>query len=238
MQGPAPGVTRQAARNRDESAAQGAGRATVVSGSPSSCVHLKQVVRERAEHGPRGVGVVVAGGKVRQRLVFEIGDDLLDDGVIAVLGLDHGELVGAVGDQAEVPPVWEQLGLRANEAGAPDDQPPVAVDGLGDLRLPADGVVDVLPGALVDRLDCRFDLLDVAYADRVLPADLLQVLKDLGVPKPRVGSEQLLPVAPARSTRAASSWQKRSIPFCVFADPLRIRMCSTSLVSARVARIG
>jgi hypothetical protein len=38
-------------------------------------------------------------------LVFEVGDDLLDDGVLAVLGLDQGELVGAVGDEREVAPV-------------------------------------------------------------------------------------------------------------------------------------
>jgi hypothetical protein len=43
--------------------------------------------------------VEVAGGKVRQRLVFEVGDDLLDDGVLAVLGLDDGEILGAVGDE-------------------------------------------------------------------------------------------------------------------------------------------
>jgi hypothetical protein len=28
----------------------------------------------------------VAGGEVRERLVFEVGDDLLDEGVVAVLG--------------------------------------------------------------------------------------------------------------------------------------------------------
>ena len=46
------------------------------------------------------------------------------------------------------------------------------------------------------------------------------------------------PLALARSTRAISSSTKRLIPFCVFADPFRRRMCSASLVSARVARIG
>lgn len=30
---------------------------------------------------------------MRQRLVFEVGDDLLDDGVVAVLGLDDLRLV-------------------------------------------------------------------------------------------------------------------------------------------------
>ena len=74
---------------------------------------------------------------MRQRLVFEVGDDLLDDGVIAVLGLDERDLVGAVGEEREVPPVGPQLGLRAEQPGASDDQPAAAVDGLGDLRLAA-----------------------------------------------------------------------------------------------------
>jgi hypothetical protein len=38
--------------------------------------------------------------------------------------------------------------------------------------------------------------------------------------------------------RAISSSVKRSIPFCVFTEPFLSRMCNTSPVSARVARIG
>jgi hypothetical protein len=55
---------------------------------------------------------------------------------------------------------------------------------------------------------------------------------------PESARSSLGPVAPARPTRAISSSQKRLIPFCVFADPFRSRMCSASRVSARVARIG
>jgi len=78
---------------------------------------------------------------VRQGLVFEVGDDLLDDGVAAVFGLDELKFVGAVGDEREVPPIGEQLRLFADQAGAPDDQPPAAVDGFGDLRLAAGRVL-------------------------------------------------------------------------------------------------
>jgi hypothetical protein len=92
--------------------------------------------------------VEVPGGKVRQCLVFEVGDDLLNDGVIAVLGLDDGEILGAVGDEGEVSPVGPQLGLRAEQTGAADDQPAVAVDGFGDLRLTVVGILDALPGVL------------------------------------------------------------------------------------------
>lgn len=55
---------------------------------------------------------------------------------------------------------------------------------------------------------------------------------------PESARSSFTPLAPARSTLAISSSQKRSIPFWVFADPFRRRMCSASLVSARVARIG
>jgi hypothetical protein len=55
---------------------------------------------------------------------------------------------------------------------------------------------------------------------------------------PESALSSTVPVAPALRTRAISSSVKRSIPFCVFADPLRRRICSASRVSALVARIG
>jgi hypothetical protein len=179
--------------------------------------------------------VKVAAGEVRERLVFAVCDDLLDDCVLAVLSLDDGDVVGAVGDDGEVAPVGPQLGLRADKARAPDGQPPVAVGGLGDLRLTVFGVVDGLPGVLVDR---GADGLDHPHPDRVLPARLLEALEDLRVPKPESARSSFSPVAPAWFTRAISSSVKRLIPFWVFADPSRRRMCNVSRVSARVARIG
>ena len=38
---------------------------------------------------------------MRERLVFEVGDHLLDDGVVAVLGLDERDLLAAVGEEAK-----------------------------------------------------------------------------------------------------------------------------------------
>ena len=58
-------------------------------------------MRERTDHGPGAVGVELAGGEVRERLVFEIGDDLLNDGVITMLGLDDRDVFGAVRDERE-----------------------------------------------------------------------------------------------------------------------------------------
>jgi hypothetical protein len=172
-------------------------------------------------------------------LVFEVGDDLFDDGVIAVLGLDERELVGAVGDEREVSPVGPQLGLHADESCAADDQPPSGVGGFRDLRVAFFGVVDALPGVLVDRFDGATDRLDHPYPDRVLPAGFLEVFEGLRVfQNPESARRSAVPVAPARRTRAISSSVKRNIPFCVFADPFLRRMCSASRVSARVARIG
>jgi len=90
---------------------------------------------------------------------LEVCDDLLDDGVLAMLGIDDRDVLGAVGDQGEVPSVGKQFGLGAEQAGSADHQPALAIRGLGDLRLPAGGVVNVLPGALVDRVDRGADLL-------------------------------------------------------------------------------
>ena len=59
---------------------------------------------------------------MRERLVFEVADRELDDGVLAMLGLDDADRVGAVGQEREVPPVGKQLGLRADQAGATHDQ--------------------------------------------------------------------------------------------------------------------
>ena len=109
----------------EQSAAHGAGSADGLVGEPDQRGPAQQVVGEGGDHGPGGVGGVVAGGEVREGLVFEVADRLLDDGVLAVFGLDEGDRFGAVGDEREVPPVGPQLGLRADEAGAADDQPAV-----------------------------------------------------------------------------------------------------------------
>ncbi len=165
VQCPAACVSGQAAGDLDEPAAQGARGADGCGGQSEQLGPSEHVVRERAKHGPGAVGVKVTGGEVRERLVFEVGDDLLDDGVLAVLGLDDRDVFGAVGDQTEVPPVGPQLGLGAHEAGAADDQPAAVVGGFGDLRLTVVGVGDGLPGGLVDRFDGGADGLDRPHPD-------------------------------------------------------------------------
>ena len=119
-------MTGQASGDREQPPAQGAGGADGGVGQTDQLCPSEQVVRERAEHGPGAVGVELPEGKCTKRLVFEIGDDLLDDGVVTMLGLDDRDVLGAVGEKAEVPPVGPQLGLGADQPGASDDQPPAA----------------------------------------------------------------------------------------------------------------
>jgi hypothetical protein len=77
-----------------------------------------------------------------------------------------------------------------------------------------------------------------AHADRELPARLSSLVKVCLFQNPGFARSNLGPLAPARSTRAISSSQKRPIPREVFADPVLRRTCSTSPVPALVARIG
>jgi hypothetical protein len=91
---PAARVPGQAAGDLKQPPAQRARGAHGRVGQPEQLGPSEHVVRERGQDGPGCVGVEVAGGEVRERLVFEVGDDLLDDGVVAVLGLDDLDLVG------------------------------------------------------------------------------------------------------------------------------------------------
>jgi hypothetical protein len=119
-----------------------------------------EVVRERGDHGPGAVGGELAAGEVREHLIFEIANPEFDDGVVAMLGLDQPQRLGAVSREREVLPVGEQVGLLADQTCATRDQPPTMELGLGDLRLPALGIVGERdPGVFVDQVDQRADRL-------------------------------------------------------------------------------
>jgi hypothetical protein len=77
----------------------------------------QQVVRQACEHGAGRFGAKVPRREVRKRLVLEVCDHLLDDGVVAVLSLDQRDVVRAVGDVREVAPVGPELG-PADRRGA------------------------------------------------------------------------------------------------------------------------
>ncbi len=88
---------------------------------------------------------------MRECLIFQVADDQLDLGMLTVLGVDEVDWLGAVGDEREVPPVGEELGLvvLGVQVDAADDQPVLAERGLGQLADAGVGVVgDRLPGVI------------------------------------------------------------------------------------------
>jgi hypothetical protein len=218
---------------------EGASGADGLAGHGDQVGLTQQVVGQSGDHHPGDVAITLARGKVRQCLVFEVADRELDNGVLAVLGFDDGQWLGAVGQEREVAPVGPEPGLGSEQPSAPHDQALLAERGLCDLGLALVGVIGQrLPVVIVDRGDRLANMGLPAHSDRVVPARGLQPQHDGVVPKPRVGPQQLGPSAPARRTRQMSSCTKRRAPLAVLAKPLRARTCSTSPVSARVARIG
>ena len=86
-------------------------------------------------------------------------------------------------------PVWPQLGLRADQPGAPDDHALAGERCLGDLCLPAGGVVgERRPSRLGDTRDPLNHALLAANADRVAPPGVLEALHQRVVPERRVGA--------------------------------------------------
>jgi hypothetical protein len=72
-----------------------------------------EVVRD-GDAGQPGVGGESAGGQVGQGSVDEFGEDLLDDGVAAVLGPRLHEDERAVGERGMAAPDGEQLALAVD----------------------------------------------------------------------------------------------------------------------------
>ena len=54
-------------------------------GDPEQQCPAREVVRQARDYCPGAVGAVVPRWEVRQRLVFEVADDLFNDGVLAML---------------------------------------------------------------------------------------------------------------------------------------------------------
>jgi hypothetical protein len=65
----------------------------------------EQVVRDRGADRPRSVRGELAGGQVRQGAVDDVGQDGLDDGVLAVGDVGLRGRLGAVGQERVVPPL-------------------------------------------------------------------------------------------------------------------------------------
>jgi hypothetical protein len=78
----------------DELGAEGGAAGVGVSGGGQGAQGTGQRVRGDGELEPRGVGVERCRGLVGQRALDEVGEDLFDDGVPAVVGFGLGELEG------------------------------------------------------------------------------------------------------------------------------------------------
>jgi hypothetical protein len=112
-------------------------------------------VGQGGEDGPGGVG-----GEGPRRAVshpgpgLQIPDDQLHHGVVAMIGIEEEGSPFPIGNEGVVSPRGEELGLLADQSGAPDDQAvPVAIGALSYLSLAADRVFDVSPLLLEDGLD-------------------------------------------------------------------------------------
>lgn len=143
----------------DEVAADGGGAGPGVHRAGEGAGGAEQVLGDGRDDQPGGVGGECPGWQVRERAVVPVGEDLLDDGVVAVFFFCLRQDERRVGEYGVVAPGGEQLalprgGLRAQVADAADDQPggdvqflvlggERGIGGLGDLGVgdPASGLV-------------------------------------------------------------------------------------------------
>ena len=107
-----------------------------------------------AQCQPGGVGHELPRGQVRQAGALELGDPLLDDRVPAVVGLDLGDVAGAVGDERVVVPGGEQRQLAAGGGADPAHHQPHGEGVLAGERRVA-GLGDVGTGDLRGREPVR-----------------------------------------------------------------------------------
>jgi len=113
------------------------------------------------------------------------------------------------------------------------------VPSLSDLRLARVGVVgDRDPVRFGDLVDQRPDRLALLDADRELDALAVEGHELLVVLKPAVGADHDLAVMAGTANPREELLDEPAGARCVFAFPLRLRMCRTSPLSARTARIG
>jgi hypothetical protein len=89
-----------ATKSRRTVAADGGGAGPGVAAAGEGAGGAHDVVRDGGDGQPGGVGAELAGRQVRQRAVVQVGEELLDDGVAAVLLLGLDQLVRAVGETA------------------------------------------------------------------------------------------------------------------------------------------
>jgi len=132
--------------------------------SPAALAVHREVVGDRDDGQPGGVGGEHTRGQVRQAgVVFEVADGVFDDGVAAVVGLHGQQRPVAVGQDRVVGEhhVEGELGAGGGPHAA-DDQPrgglmlgalKRGVGGLGDVGAAVDPVRDRDPRVISDGVD-------------------------------------------------------------------------------------
>ena len=155
-----------------------------------------------------------------------------------------------VGDEGVVAPVGPQplLGGAGEPGAAHDETHPTLgslavvsagdVGGLGDLSVTAVGVGDVDPVVLVDGGDRRADAGLQAHRDRPGDIEPVEGVDQLPAVEAGVGAHRQRPTGTGSAQAGDHFGVNRCTPRWVLAEPLRIRACSTSPVSARVASSG
>src|SRR5450830_1205346 len=98
MQVQASGGAYHAGRNVDQTLADGRGRRLGQSVAGDARGGVGQVERDGGRQGPGGVRGEHPGGQVGQGPVLQVGDDLFDDRVVAVVGLVVKHRLGRVGE--------------------------------------------------------------------------------------------------------------------------------------------
>ncbi len=245
LRGEGAGAVDQAVGDGQQLEADGAGP-----GEPLGGFRLRQgggpadeIVGQDGALQPGGVGREVARGAVLQPgSFFEVPDGEFDAG-------------GGLGGRRRFRPRRRRgrsrtrsdasraaAGPGGHRSGGCGARSTVAlVFGLGHLGLAAGRVGDLPPGRFVDAgdgLGHPLVLVRTAMVSRTLRrARVAMVSLDQNPESNRITISPRLRF-PARRNRATTSSMNRRAPRAVFAEPLRMRACTISPLSARLARIG
>ena len=103
-----PSRGRDARRNLNQLPADGAGARFAEGAAGEGSGGAGEVERDRGQHQPGGFGGEFPRRQVRQRTVFEIGVDLLDDRVLPVGSISADGVWGAGGEERVEPARIEQ----------------------------------------------------------------------------------------------------------------------------------
>jgi hypothetical protein len=138
-----PRVVRETTAHRDELASDRLGDEWSGDVETERCDPAHEVVRDRRQYRPGGVGVEVTRGTVLEtRTFFEVTDGELDDGVSSVVDVEGNGVTAAVGDEGVVALVRKERRSGLVQFGATNDETLALIGNLTDPGLAVGGVVD------------------------------------------------------------------------------------------------